>query len=175
MLTYRLTGTTEAIGVDHDEPYQSPPQQAPRDHSSQRNARIFAHHGAPRRRRRIADLIREAVDAHSARYTGFIINFALGFQTSTLEMFRWLLWPVLTADVADLERGLKYGELRTALNEQHPEAPINAGNITQALQSVASLQVGKMAIKPIILDYDETNRRLNVVDRSFLIWIQHQD
>jgi hypothetical protein len=40
---------------------------------------------------------------------------------------------------------------------------------------VASLQVGKTAIKPIILDYDETNRRRNVVDRSFLIWIQHQD
>jgi hypothetical protein len=40
---------------------------------------------------------------------------------------------------------------------------------------VASLQVGKMAIKPIILNYDETNRRLSVVDRSFLIWIQHQD
>jgi hypothetical protein len=29
MLTYRLTGTTEAIGIDHDEPDQSPPQPAP--------------------------------------------------------------------------------------------------------------------------------------------------
>ena len=122
-----------------------------------------------------SELIKEAVDAHSARYTGFIINFAAGFQTSQLEMYKWLLWPVLTADVADLERGLKYGELRSALNDRHPDAPINSGNITQALQSAASLQVGKMAIKPIILDYDETNRRLNVVDRSFLIWLQHQD
>jgi hypothetical protein len=26
MLTYRLTGTTEAIGIDHDEPNQSLPQ-----------------------------------------------------------------------------------------------------------------------------------------------------
>jgi hypothetical protein len=25
MLTYRLTGTTEPIGIDHDEPDQSPP------------------------------------------------------------------------------------------------------------------------------------------------------
>ncbi|WP_205877536.1 ATP-binding protein [Mycobacterium camsae] len=122
-----------------------------------------------------SSLIKEAVDAHSARYTGFIINFALGFQTSTLEMFKWLLWPVLTADVTELERGLKYGHLRAVLDERHPAAPINAGNITQALQSVASLQVGKMAIKPVILDYDETNRRLSVVDRSFLIWLQHQD
>ena len=28
MLTYRLNGTTEAIGIDHDEPDQSPPQPA---------------------------------------------------------------------------------------------------------------------------------------------------
>jgi hypothetical protein len=122
-----------------------------------------------------SELIKEAVDAHSARYTGFIINFALGFQSSQLEIYKWLLLPVLTAEVADLERGLKYGDLRTVLDERHPEAPINAGNITQALQSAASLQVGRMAIKPIILDYDQTNRRLNVVDRSFLIWLQHQD
>jgi len=122
-----------------------------------------------------ANLIREAVDAHSARYIGFIINFAVGFQSSTLEMYKWMLWPVLTAEVADLEKGLNYGELRSAINDHHPEAPINPGNITQALLSAASLQVGRMTIKPIILDYDETNRRLNVVDRSFLIWLQHQD
>jgi hypothetical protein len=120
-------------------------------------------------------LIQAAVDAHSARYNGFIINFALGFQTSALEMYRWLLYPVLTADVIELERGLKYGDLRLVIDEHHPESPINQGNITQALRSSASLQVGKMQIKPIILDYDETNRRLNVVDRSFLIWLQHQD
>jgi hypothetical protein len=29
MLTYRLTGTTEDIGINHDEPDQSPPQPAP--------------------------------------------------------------------------------------------------------------------------------------------------
>lgn len=120
-------------------------------------------------------LIKEAVDAHTARYTGFIGNFAAGFQGSTLEIFKWLLWPVLTSEVTDLEQGLNYASIRSAIDDRHPSAPINAGNITQALQSVASLQVGKMAIKPIILDYDETNRRLSAVDRSFLIWLQHQD
>jgi hypothetical protein len=42
-----------------------------------------------------------------------------------------------------------------------------------ALQSVGSLQV-KKDIKPIVLDYDQTNLRLNVVDRSFLIWLDNQ-
>lgn len=122
-----------------------------------------------------AQLIKAVVDQNSARYNAFIGNFVLGFATTTLEMYRWLLWPVLTADVVDLERGLSYSTLRRSIDEHHPDAPINPGNLTQALQSTASLQVGKMVIKPIILDYDQTHRRLNVVDRSFLIWLQHED
>lgn len=119
-------------------------------------------------------LIAMAVDAHTARYNGFITNFCLGFQSSALEMYRWLLLPVLTADVLDLGRGLLYGDLRLVIDTHHPEAPINPGNVTQALLSTASLQV-KMGITPIILDYDQTRRRLNVVDRSFLIWLEHRD
>ncbi len=120
-------------------------------------------------------LIRNVVGAHSARYNGFLVNFAEGFVSTQLEMYRWLLYPVLTAAPEELEKGLTYSTLRTALDEHHPDRPINNGNITQALQSTASLQVGKMKIKPIILDYDQTYRRLNVVDRSFMIWLQHQD
>jgi len=57
----------------------------------------------------------------------------------------------------------------------HPEgAALNLGNLTQALQATASLQV-KKDIKPIVLDYDQTNLRLSVVDRGFLIWIENQD
>lgn len=48
------------------------------------------------------------------------------------------------------------------------------GNLTQALQATASLQVRK-DIKPIILDYDQTNLSLNVVDRGFLIWLDNQN
>lgn len=121
-----------------------------------------------------ADLIKSVVDQNSARYNAFIANFVLGFTTTMLEMYRWLLRPVLTADVIALERGLSYSTLLRSIDEHHPDAPINPGNLTQALQSTASLQVGKMSIRPIILDYDQTNRRLNVVDRSFLIWLQHQ-
>src|SRR5690606_53955 len=47
MLTYRLTGTTEDIGVNHDEHLHHRP-----DHhqaASQTRRRIFTHHGARRR------------------------------------------------------------------------------------------------------------------------------
>ena len=64
--------------------------------------------------------------------------------------------------------------MRDILRKHHPErSTLNLGNLTQALQATASLQV-KKDIKPIVLDYDQTNLRLNVVDRGFLIWIDNQ-
>lgn len=125
---------------------------------------------------RAADLIRKVVDADSARYNGFITNFAEGFVKTDLEMYRYLLVPVLTASPVDLEKGLLLGNVRSVLAEYHPRGnELNAGNVTQALQSAASLQVGKLKIKPIVLDYDQSNRRLDVVDRGFLIWLQYQN
>lgn len=120
------------------------------------------------------DLIREVVDSQSARYNAFISNFSSGFKKSNYEMYRWLLVPVLMATATELEAGLSYNRINQALTEYHPQGQgLNPGNVTQALQAVASLQV-RLDIKPIILDYDQTNRRLNVVDRGFLIWRQHQ-
>ena len=89
-------------------------------------------------------------------------------------MFKWILHSVLISEVSDLEKGLGYSSLKKKIDDHHPDAPINQGNITQALKSVVSLQV-KKNVKPIVLDYDETNRRLDVVDRGFMIWLQHQN
>ena len=50
---------------------------------------------------------------------------------------------------------------------------LNAGNVTQALQSVSGLQ-SKKNIKPFVIDYDSTNLLLSVVDTGFLIWLDSQ-
>ncbi|MDQ6945788.1 MAG: hypothetical protein M3256_05820 [Actinomycetota bacterium] len=121
-----------------------------------------------------SELIREVVDQQSARYNTFVANFSEGFQVSELEMYKWLLAPVLLADSDTLEGGIAYNSIRTTIDQYHPRGPINPGNITQALQSTASLQA-RFNIKPIILDYDQTKRRLNVVDRGFLVWLKYQD
>ena len=120
------------------------------------------------------ELVKEVVSQQGGRYTSFLIQFAEGFQQTELEMYRWLLFAVLTTPVEILKDGLRQAEIRHSINSSHPQSPLNPGNITQALQSVAKLQVTK-EIKPIILDYDETNLRLKVVDRGFLIWLAHQD
>ena len=41
MLTYRLTGTTEEYGVDHDEPHQSQPANNPQQHSGAESSRTM--------------------------------------------------------------------------------------------------------------------------------------
>lgn len=123
----------------------------------------------------VSALIREVVNQQTGRYNSFITLFASGFQETTLQMHKWLLYPVLTAESSALESGLTYRYLRDALRKHHPEgSALNIGNLTQALQSTASLQVRK-EIKPIVLDYDQTNLKLNVVDRGFLIWLRNQD
>jgi hypothetical protein len=121
-----------------------------------------------------ASVIHVVVEKQSARYNTFLQNFAAGFQTTELEMYRWLLLPVLRASSPQLEKGLSYTDIRQTISANHPTGELNAGNITQALKSIASLQV-KLRIQPIILDYDQSTRRITVVDRGFLIWLGHQD
>jgi hypothetical protein len=119
-------------------------------------------------------LVKGVVDQQRGRYNSFLIQFADGFQDTNLQMYRWLLYPVITTSPKELEDGLRYSQIRKILSTHHPQGKgLNAGNITQALQYSAALQV-KKDIKPIVLDYDQTNLRLNVVDRGFLIWLQHQ-
>jgi len=122
----------------------------------------------------VSELVKSVVAQQSGRYMSFITQFAEGFQDTRLEMHKWLLYPILTTDLKELQEGIGYARIREILQASHPlRKDLNPGNLTQALQSAASLQV-KKDIKPIILDYDQTNRRLNVVDRGFFIWLANQ-
>lgn len=123
----------------------------------------------------VAEVVKNVVNQQSGRYKSFITQFSAGFQETELKMYQWLLYPILLADSDKLEAGFTQKELRDALRAKHPEGTaLNPGNLTQALQSVASLQV-KKNILPIILDYDSTNLRLRVVDRGFILWLSYQD
>ncbi len=122
----------------------------------------------------VDELVRAIVSEQSARYDAFLTSFSSGFQETQLQMHKWLLLPVLMATSKQLEAGLPWNTVRKVIDANHPDAPLNPGNITQSLGSVASLQV-KSKITPIILDYDQTKKRLNVVDRGFLIWLNYQD
>ncbi|WP_174874034.1 hypothetical protein [Vogesella oryzae] len=120
-------------------------------------------------------LIKEIVDEQSARYNAFITGLSEGFQDTELEMFKWMLYPILSENIDEISSGILYRSFRTVLREKHPRGhDLNPGNITQALNSISSLQV-KKDIKPIVVDYDQTQKKLNFVDRGFLLWLAHQD
>lgn len=121
------------------------------------------------------EIVRQIIREQSGRYNTFIQNYANGFQDTTLEMHKWLLYPILTSDISQLSDGLSYRYIRQTIERAHPKKhELNPGNVTQALKSVTSLQLTK-SIQPFILDYDESNLILHIVDRGFLIWLSMQD
>lgn len=123
----------------------------------------------------VKELVQYVISEQNARYMSFLNQFSEGFQTTQLAMYKWLLYPLLTATTEKLEEGFTYRDLRDGIRKKHPSGEgLNPGNLTQALQSTASLQV-KKNITPIILDYDQTNSRMNIVDRGFIIWMGHQN
>ena len=120
-------------------------------------------------------LIQEIVKEQSGRYNAFITNYANGFQETNLEMHKWLLYPIITAGRQELTNGLSYRSIKIILMKKHPKGTeLNPGNLTQALKSVVSLQLNK-SIQPIIIDYDESNLKLHIVDKGFIIWLLVQN
>ena len=121
------------------------------------------------------EVVKQIIQEQSGRYNTFISQYSTGFQETALEMHKWLLYPILTSSISNLSNGLTYRTIRSVLEDVHPSGKeLNRGNVTQALKAVSSLQQNK-SIQPIILDYDESNLKLHVVDKGFLIWLAMQD
>jgi hypothetical protein len=68
-------------------------------------------------------LVKSVIHEQGARYASFLTNFAAGFGTTQLEMYKWLLYPVVTADIADLEKGLSYRAIRLKIDQAHLTCP----------------------------------------------------
>jgi hypothetical protein len=120
-------------------------------------------------------ITRKIINQQTGRYNAFLMAFYHGFQSTDLEMHKWLMYPILTATIEELTAGLSYKFIKDRIRNKHPrEEKLNLGNLTGALNSAASLQI-KKNIKPNIIDYDQTNLVLNIVDKGFLIWLIFQD
>lgn len=120
-------------------------------------------------------LISKVISQHSGRYNNLINNISEGFQSTELEMHKWIMYAILKSNIENVERGLKRSEINTLLQSEHPrQSLLNPGNLTQALKSITSLQVKKNTI-PIIIDYDSSNLKLSIVDKGFIIWLSDQD
>ena len=122
-----------------------------------------------------AALVKSVVDEQKGRYISFMTKFADGFQTTALQMYRWLLYPVLKVDIAALEEGVELTDISRIIKQRHAQGQdLNNGQLNPGAH-LRRFTAGEKDIRPIILDYDQTNRRLNVVDRGFLIWLANQN
>ena len=121
------------------------------------------------------DFIRNVVQEQSGRYRAFINTFAAGFSPTKLEMYKWIIYAVLLSEVGDLGDGLRLNHIVRTIKAKHPDgADLQTANVTNALTNVSSLQAQK-DVRPIVLDYDENERRLDVVDKGFLVWLSVVD
>lgn len=123
----------------------------------------------------VVETVAEVVAEHQGRYSGFLMNFADGFQQTELEMPKWVIYALLSCPVEKLEAGLRLRQISRIIKSSHPQGEgLNNGNITQILTVASSLQ-NKKNIRPLVIDYDGTNKNLHVVDKGFLIWLGSQD
>lgn len=122
----------------------------------------------------VQSLIRDIVNQQAARYSTFLPAFADGASTLPWDLYRWILSAILISDTHRLVSGLTFEELRTFVDMHHPEGPVDGKTLTTALRSIVPFQLESLSIKPTIFDYDETSRRLTIVDRSFLVWLNYQ-
>jgi len=121
------------------------------------------------------DYVQDIVREQSGRYKSFIQNFGLGFQTTELEMYKWILYPIIISEINLLEKGLTYRTIRESIESRHPEGKrLKPGNLTQALQQLSNLQI-KKNFKPFVIDYDSANLLLSIVDKGLLVWLGTQD
>ena len=119
--------------------------------------------------------VKAIVLQQQGRYNSFLTHFITGFQGTKHEMYKWILFPFLITPINRIEKGFKLSEIRKILSVYHPQRDkLNPGNVTQALQYVSSLQV-KKEIKPIIIDYDQTDLKLSIVDKGFIVWLENVD
>ena len=63
----------------------------------------------------IEQIISKVISQHSGRYNNLITNISEGFQTTELEMHKWIMYAILKTDIDKVETGLKRSEINALL------------------------------------------------------------
>jgi hypothetical protein len=117
--------------------------------------------------------LRNVADQQEPRYKTFLMQFAEGLGHTELQIYKWLLFAVLTASAAEVRGGLRPNIVFQRIKASPPKQDsLQQNNISQALENVGKVQF-KHKIQPLILDF--SNARLTVVDGSFLVFLRTHD
>ncbi len=86
-------------------------------------------------------------------------------------MYKWIMHAVIAASADNRRAGLKAMDVLRHVQAHHPlGSRIYINSVMQALSNVAKVQ-SHANITPIIFDYDDTHKRLAVVDNGFLVYL----
>lgn len=119
--------------------------------------------------------IKELLSSQNSRYVKFINDFSSGFESTELELYKWILYALIVAEKKHLEAGLPAAAARRGVESSHPNgSAVSSKKFIQALRKSVDLQVNK-SIMPIVFEYDPNSMRIKIVDRSFLLWREYQD
>lgn len=123
----------------------------------------------------IYEEIKSTLSMQSGRYTKFLMAFGVGFQPTELELYKWILAPLIDIDEAHLRDGLTAQAIRRYVEPKHPlGSQVSILKLSGALNKCVALQQEKN-IRPIVIEYDTNRQRLKIVDKGFLLWRSFQD
>ncbi|HEY0640030.1 MAG TPA: hypothetical protein VGD67_20530 [Pseudonocardiaceae bacterium] len=115
--------------------------------------------------------VAELVNASSSRFEAFVTSFSSGGRSDS-GVHKWITAAVLVSDPNDLLVGLSKSDMKTFIDRHRDGPPVPDSSLTRTLTSLSSLQA-RLRINPIIFDYDRSTGLLNIVDRSFLLWLKY--
>lgn len=91
-------------------------------------------------------------------------------------MYRWIAYVVVTSNAVELKKGLKLAAIYRRMNQVHPKrkGQLLQNNVLQALENISKVQQ-KYHVKPVILDFDQTENQLRITDSGFILYIASED
>ncbi|MFI7679560.1 hypothetical protein [Actinophytocola sp. NPDC049390] len=113
--------------------------------------------------------VADIVDSMSSRFLRMIAHVADKGRSQT-DIHKWIIAAILVSDVDQLSAGVRRSELRDFINTHRPGAQVDEASLTRALNSLTQRQLTH-GVRPIVLDYDHSSGTINIVDRSFLLWL----
>jgi hypothetical protein len=127
----------------------------------------------------IQDEALEYVNLSSNRYRRLFEELCTYSSETEHDLYRWLIF-ILVSKIEEkyLKSGLYYKALYRFLIESHPNASSFTGTTKRKFRSLLEKIVEaqtKIKISPIVFDYDKNIEKLEIVDKSFLLWLKHQE
>ena len=100
-------------------------------------------------------------------------------DSSEYEFYRWMLFVIIAKfEEKYLKSGLYFNAIYRFLEAQHPKATSFTGTTKRKfknmLKKIVDMQ-SKINISPIVFDYDENADKLEIVDKTFVLWLKYQD